>query len=114
MQSMTTDAYLWAIFALLCLALALVVITARRCPWSKPPVRVIHEARLHSVGIDHRGLPLMHVKVLRESVDPLWGKNPPVEDHYIGVVGIDPDALRESQARWPKAPTVADLMKDEW
>lgn len=75
---MTTEHYLWAIFALLWIALVLVVVTARRGPWRKqPPVRIIHEARLHSVGIDHQGLPLMHVTVLSESVDPLWGKNQP-------------------------------------
>jgi hypothetical protein len=39
----TTDAYLWAILALLSVALVLVIVTARRGQWSKPgfDVRVL-------------------------------------------------------------------------
>lgn len=33
---MTTDAYLWAILALLSVALVLVIVTARRGPWQYP------------------------------------------------------------------------------
>jgi hypothetical protein len=61
-----TDAYLWAIFALLFLALVLVVVTARRGPWSKP---------LKGAGITWT--PTDSVRTLAPGVDPLWGKNRP-------------------------------------
>lgn len=102
---MTTEHYLWAIFALLWIALVLVIVTARRGPWDRPmkacvPVQcpdqeeVVIDGLFTVVDIDPRYFerPLAHYSVdpvgnvrventsvglLASGVDPLWGKNQP-------------------------------------
>lgn len=74
----TTDAYLWAILALLSVALVLMVVTARRGPWTRPPME--RPYRL-VVGVDpaggpdddrivvvrhYEGLPISHVHVIED------------------------------------------------
>lgn len=65
---MTTEHYLWAIFALLWIALVLVIVTARRGPWSRSERPIIL-----------RGTPeqIDSIRLIRPGVDPLWGKNRP-------------------------------------
>jgi hypothetical protein len=53
------QALLWVLFALLWVALVLVVVTARRGPWQKPPTRTINKATLHSVSFDPHGMGAM-------------------------------------------------------
>ena len=72
---MTTEHYLWAIFALLCLALVLVVVTARRGPWQRPPA----ERPIILRGTKDQ---IESVRIMRYDglgLHPLWGKNPPDE-----------------------------------
>lgn len=61
---MSDQTALWLLFALLSVALVLVVITARRGPWQNPPADEPEEL-------------FLGVVVLRPAVDPLWGKNRP-------------------------------------
>lgn len=96
---MTTEHYLWAIFALLWIALVLVVVTARRGPWQAPkrsagvlwiPAELAGyaeespqdeeflrelQAMLATSVTDTSSVP--RVCLMAPGVDPLWGKNPP-------------------------------------
>ena len=103
---MTTEHYLWAIFALLWIALVLVIVTARRGPWQPPRVIRQHNkgagilwipaeltgytpddedafvsdltSRLNAlVDFTRSDVPVPEVRLLHPGVDPLWGKNRP-------------------------------------
>ncbi len=97
---MSDHAALWALFALLWVALVLVIVTARRGPWQREPAI----QRNKGAGIlwitadampirnddglaadllaalrsgNPSGAPLPEVRILAPGVDPLWGNNPP-------------------------------------
>ena len=92
---MTTEHYLWAIFALLWIALVLVIVTARRGPWSKQ----VAERPIILRGTREQ---VESVRILRgPATDLLWGKNEPVTGLYT-TINMDPEVVRRMQANWSK------------
>jgi hypothetical protein len=96
---MSDHTALWLLFALLWIALVLVIVTARRGPWQRPTHRnkgagifwIPRELAFSHEGDDQfvrdveaalrgpfpAGTMVPEVRIIRPGVDPLWGKNPP-------------------------------------